>query len=47
MAVKLVMAPEPERDLAEAYAWNERQRGGLGEEFSGCVDADAAVGWWN
>lgn len=39
MAVKLVIAPEAEQDLAEAYAWYERQRTGLGEEFLGCVDA--------
>ena len=39
MAVKLVIAPEVEQDLAEAYAWYEQQRTGLGEEFLGCVDA--------
>ena len=39
MAVKLVIAPEAEQDLADAYAWYERQRSGLGEEFLGCVDA--------
>ena len=39
MAVKLVIAPEAEQDLAEAYAWYERQRAGFGEEFLGCVDA--------
>jgi plasmid stabilization system protein ParE len=38
MAAKLVIAPEAEQDLAEAYAWYERQRTGLGEEFLGCVD---------
>lgn len=39
MAVKLLIAPEVEQDVAEAYAWYERQRLGLGEEFLGCVDA--------
>jgi plasmid stabilization system protein ParE len=38
VAVKLVIAPEAEHDLAEAYAWYERQRTALGEEFLGCVD---------
>jgi plasmid stabilization system protein ParE len=39
MAAELIVAPEAERDLAEAYAWYEDQRIGLGEEFLGCVDA--------
>ena len=39
MAAKLIMAPEAEQDLAEAFAWYEKQRPGLGEEFLGCVDA--------
>lgn len=39
MAVELVIAPETERDLEDAYAWYERQRAGLGEEFLECVDA--------
>jgi len=39
MAVKLFIAPEVEQDVAEAYAWYEKQRPGLGEEFLGCVDA--------
>jgi len=39
MAVELIFAPEAERDLAEAYAWYEERRAGLGEEFLGCVDA--------
>jgi len=39
MAVKLVIVPEAEQDLAEAYAWYEQRRTGLGEEFLGCVDA--------
>lgn len=39
MTAELVIAPEAEWDLTEAYAWYERQRFGLGEDFLGCVDA--------
>jgi plasmid stabilization system protein ParE len=39
MPVELVIAPEAESDIAEAYAWYERRRTGLGEEFLGSVDA--------
>jgi plasmid stabilization system protein ParE len=39
MAANLILAPEAEQDVAEAYAWYERQRAGLGEEFLRCVDA--------
>lgn len=39
MAAELVVASEAEQDIAEAYAWYEGQRVGLGEEFMGCVDA--------
>jgi plasmid stabilization system protein ParE len=39
MAARLIIAPEAENDLAEAYAWYEDRRAGLGEEFLGCVDA--------
>jgi hypothetical protein len=39
MSTKLIIAPEVEQDLAEAYAWHEQRRVGLGEEFLGCVDA--------
>src|SRR4051812_4565789 len=39
MAAELIVAPEAEQDLAEAYAWYEGQRTGLGEEFLRCVDA--------
>ena len=31
MAAKLVLAPEVERDLSEAYDWYESHRYGLGE----------------
>lgn len=39
MAVKLIIAPEAEQDISEAYAWYEDRRLGLGEEFLSCVDA--------
>jgi plasmid stabilization system protein ParE len=39
MAVKLIIAPEAEQDIDEAYGWYEGRRTGLGEEFLGCVDA--------
>jgi plasmid stabilization system protein ParE len=39
MAAELVLAPEAELDIAEAYAWYEERRIGLGEEFLSCVDA--------
>jgi toxin ParE1/3/4 len=39
MAAELILAPEAEQDMAEAYAWYEKQRAGLGEEFMTCVDA--------
>ena len=39
MAAELVIAPEAEHDLANAYDWYETQRVGLGEEFLGSVDA--------
>jgi plasmid stabilization system protein ParE len=39
MAVELVVAPEAEIDLAEAYVWYESRRTGLGEEFLSSIDA--------
>jgi len=39
MAVELIIAPEAQQDLADAYSWYEERRPGLGEEFLGCVDA--------
>ena len=39
MAVELVIAPEAEQDLDDAYAWCEEQRVGLGEDFLSNVDA--------
>ena len=39
MAAELVIAPEVEQDVTEAYAWYESRRPGLGEEFLSSVDA--------
>jgi|SRR5262245_27004840 len=39
MAAELIIAPEAEQDLAEAYSWYEERRVGLGEEFLSAVDA--------
>ena len=39
MAADLIVAPEAEQDLVEAYGWYEDQRVGLGEEFLSCIDA--------
>jgi plasmid stabilization system protein ParE len=39
MVAKLIIAPEVEQDIGEAYAWYEARRAGLGEEFLSCVDA--------
>jgi plasmid stabilization system protein ParE len=39
MADELVIAPEAEQDIADAYGWYEDRRAGLGEEFLSCVDA--------
>jgi hypothetical protein len=39
MAAKLIIAPEAEQDIDEAYTWYEGRRIGLGEEFMSCVDA--------
>lgn len=39
MAAELILAPEAEQDLNEAYTWYEARRIGLGEEFLACVDA--------
>jgi plasmid stabilization system protein ParE len=39
MHANLVIAPEAELDIAEAYVWYERRRIGLGEEFLSSVDA--------
>jgi len=35
MAVELILAPEAQQDINEAYSWYENRRPGLGEEFFG------------
>jgi plasmid stabilization system protein ParE len=39
MAAKLILTPETEQDITEAYEWYEGRRPGLGEDFLSCVDA--------
>jgi hypothetical protein len=39
MAAELIVAPEAENDVIEAYAWYENRRVGLGEDFLTSVDA--------
>jgi hypothetical protein len=39
MPAELILAPEAEQDISEAYDWYEQRQSGLGEEFLGCVDA--------
>jgi plasmid stabilization system protein ParE len=39
MAASLFLVPEAEQDIADAYAWYESRRFGLGEEFLSCLDA--------
>ncbi len=39
MVAELIIAPEAQQDVDEAYYWYENRRLGLGEEFLGCVDA--------
>ncbi len=39
MTVELIIAPEAQHDIDEAYSWYEDHRYGLGEEFLSCVDA--------
>ncbi|MGE0606408.1 MAG: type II toxin-antitoxin system RelE/ParE family toxin [Pirellulales bacterium] len=39
MAVELIVSPEAEDDLNEAYAWYEARRTGLGGDFLSRVDA--------
>ncbi|MFC1805905.1 type II toxin-antitoxin system RelE/ParE family toxin [Planctomycetota bacterium] len=39
MSCRIIIRPEAERDLAEAFAWYEEHRPGLGDEFLLCVEA--------
>ncbi|MEW6574359.1 MAG: hypothetical protein AB1374_12100 [Bacillota bacterium] len=43
MAAELVVAPEAEQDITDAYAWYEERRPGLGEEFLSCVGNGVSV----
>lgn len=43
MAADLVLAPEAEWDIAEAYAWYEARGVGLGERFLTVLDARIAL----
>jgi toxin ParE1/3/4 len=36
---RLVLEPEAEADIANAYAWYEAQRQGLGDDFMLCIEA--------
>ena len=39
MSYRLILQPEAEADLDEAYLWYEKQRRGLGRELIECVEA--------
>ena len=39
MSLPLIVTPEAEADMAEAKAWYEGRRTGLGEDFVLCVEA--------
>jgi plasmid stabilization system protein ParE len=39
MSLPLIVTPEAEEDIAEARAWYNRQRAGLGDDFVDQVDA--------
>jgi hypothetical protein len=45
MPVELVIVPEAEADIADAYIWYEGRRAGLGEEFLSSVDACSENKW--
>jgi plasmid stabilization system protein ParE len=39
MVKSLIILPEAEQDIIDAYDWYQNQELGLGEEFLRCVDA--------
>ena len=39
MAKSLIILPEAEQDITEAYNWYQERELGLGEEFLRCIDA--------
>jgi len=43
MKKPLIIEPEAERDIADAYTWYEQQRPGLGDDFALCVEAGLQV----
>jgi plasmid stabilization system protein ParE len=43
MIFSLVIRPEAEQDLNEAYRWYDQQLDGLGREFIICIDAALSV----
>lgn len=43
MTIRLIIRPEAEHDLNEAYRWYEQQFKGLGREFIICIDATLSV----
>lgn len=43
VAVRLIIQPEAERDLAEAFIWYETQRPGLGNELLLSIEASLAA----
>lgn len=39
----LIIEPEAQQDIAEAYDWYEQQRAGLGDDFVLCLDAGLQI----
>jgi plasmid stabilization system protein ParE len=39
MTKPVIIEPEAERDIAEAYQWYENHRLGLGDDFALCIEA--------
>lgn len=39
MAKSLIILPQAEKDITEAYDWYQEREIGLGEEFLRCIDA--------
>jgi plasmid stabilization system protein ParE len=43
MTKSIIVEPNAERDIAEAFDWYEQQRPGLGDDFALCVEAGLHV----
>src|SRR4051812_12019418 len=43
MVKRVIIEPEAEADLLEAYQWYQRRRGGLGDDFLLCFEAAKTV----